>query len=219
VRIRDVARELDPDKREYFGLQGRQGAFVENVTPGLPAAQAGLKRGDAIVSVDGQSLNSSDDLIHKISSKAPGEKVKIGIIRDGREQTIVTELADRAELDTGIRRAGRDSVEEAPPVIEENFNEKLGFMVHEMNPTLRGQFRVDDELKGVIVVHVDKTSQAWDKGLHDGDVVVEINKRPVEDLKSYRAAIDGMEPGSLANLYVVSPGGQGRYVTIRTGGE
>jgi serine protease Do len=215
VRIRDVARELDPDKREYFGLQGRHGAFVESVTPGLPAAEAGLRRGDAIISVDGQELKSSDDLIRKISSKTPGEEVTIGIVRDGREQSIQTALADRDALDTGIRRPARRATKEEEPEEEESFDLRLGVMVHEISPAMRREYRIDDKTEGVVIVHVGQTSQAWDKGLRKGDVIIEINRNSIGDLKQYRSTLKKLDSGELANLYVVNPGGQARFVTLR----
>jgi serine protease Do len=218
VEIRDVQRDLDPENRQYFGLDGQTGAFVESVKPGLPADQAGLRRGDAIVSVDGKPLRSSDDLIRLISAKIPGQKVKLGIIRDGREQGLEAELTDRAEQDLVARgrrprpeEGGADSDGSAEPAAAR----ALGLVLHDLSPQLRAEFQIGREVtEGLVVVRVDRTSQAWEKGLREGDVVVELNRRQVKDLASFREAVRGLRPGDLVNLYVSGPG-TSRYVTLR----
>jgi len=212
VEIRDVERDLDAEKREYFKIEGRRGAFVENVTPDLPAAQAGLRRGDAIISVDGKPLASGDDLIRMISAKAPGETVTLGIIRDGKEQTLSAELADRTEWARVARRAGAPTDE--PESDEQKFDRSLGIVLHEITPQLRRELRLSAEAKGLAVVHVSTTSQAWEKGLREGDVIVEVNGRPVAAMESFRAVTRDLRPGSLVNLYVVGQGAS-RFVTLR----
>jgi serine protease Do len=217
VQIRDISRELDPDKREYFKLQGHTGAFVEAVTEGLPAAEAGLQPGDAIVSVDGHSLDSSDELIRRISSKPPGEKVTIGVLRDGKEMTITTVLADRTELARNPGQPSRrpEDGEENPP--ETRFAKTLGFTVHELNPTLRRQFRIDREVEGLVIVHVDQTSPAWEKGLREGNIIVEVNRQAVADMDSFEEVVGGLEEGDLVNLYVGAQTNNPRFITLRRG--
>ena len=219
VEIRDVDRDLDPEKQEYFKLTGRKGAFVESVKPGLPADLAGLKRGDAIISVGGKPLSSSEDLIRMISAKTPGQKVALGILRDGKEQTLVAALTDRAEQAGAGPGAGDEggTGEDAPA--GETEGRTLGFVLHPLNTTLRREFRIgSDTPEGLVVMKVDSTSQAWDKGLREGDVIVEVNRQPVKDIQSFREAAGGLKPGTLVNLYVAGPGAS-RYVTLRVEGE
>ncbi len=213
VEIRDIAEDLDPEKREYFGLNHKRGAFVENVTADLPAARAGLKRGDAIVAVDGEMLNSSDDLIRKISSLPPGAKVQLGIIRDGKAMTLTAELADRAELARNARRGVEPDVHSDEPG-DELAAKSLGFVVHELSDRLRRQFRLEDTAQGLVIVQVDQTSVAWEKGLRQGDLIVEANGAPVRSLADFEGIMKGIEAGKLVSLYVQGPAAS-RFVTLR----
>ncbi|HXI03683.1 MAG TPA: Do family serine endopeptidase [Candidatus Saccharimonadales bacterium] len=214
VEIHDIAEDLDPEKREVFGLQGEKGAFVERVTEGLPAARAGVKKGDAIVSVEGKPLKSSDDLIRTISALAPGSTVRLGVIRNGEKMTLTAKLADRAEL---ARLSRPTAVPEPAPEKEksdEMVAQNLGFVVHEIGPTLQEQYRLDDDTQGVVIVHVDQTSQAWEKGLKPGDVIVEINKVKITDLDSFDKIVHGAKAGDLLSLYVEGPTAS-RFVALR----
>ncbi len=213
VEIRDIAEDLDPEKREYFGLKKQKGAFVEHVTPDLPAARAGLKRGDAIVSVDGEALGSSDDLIRKISSLPPGSKVRLGIIRDGSSMTITAELADRADLARNARRGAQPDLRSDEPG-DELAAKSFGFVVHELSDRLRRQFRLEADTEGLVVVQVDQTSVAWEKGLRPGDLIVEGNGNPVRRLSDFQEIMKGVEAGELVSLYVQGPGAS-RFITLR----
>lgn len=213
VEIRDIAEDLNPETREYFGLEGKQGAFVERTVPGLPADQAGLRKGDAIISVDGDRLHSSDDLIRKISSLVPGSQVKLGVLRNGEVVTLTAELADRADLARNVRPGGRPH-----PDGEEGGNRMealgLGFVVHELSDRLRSQFRLDEDTEGLVVVHVDQSSQAWDKGLREGDLIVEVNKTAVSTLDALQEQLSEAQAGDLISLYVEGPA-VSRFVTLR----
>jgi serine protease Do len=213
VEIRDIAEDLDPEKREYFHLTRQKGAFVENVTPELPAAKAGLKRGDAIVAVGGEALDSSDDLIRRISSLPPGAKVQLGIIRDGQPMTLTAELADRAELARNARR-GIVPDRRSDETGDELAARSLGFVVHELSDRLRRQFRLDERAEGLVVVQVDQTSVAWEKGLRPGDLITEANGTPIQGLPDFEEIMKGADPGELVSLYVQGPAAS-RFVTLR----
>jgi len=212
VEIRDIDRDLDDEKREWFHLTGRKGAFVELVRPDLPASRAGLKRGDAILTVDGKPLESSDDLIRLISAKTPGEQVALGIVRDGKEQKLVAELTDRAAGITSAGPADAEPQESREP--EKMVDRSLGVVLHEISTEVRRDYRIPPEIEGLVIVHVATTSPAWEKGLREGDVVVEVNRKPVADMASFREATHGLKTGTLVNLYVVGQGAS-RFVTLR----
>jgi serine protease Do len=214
VEIRDILEDLNPETREYFGLEGARGAFVERITPGLPADRAGLKRGDAIIKVDGEILHSSDDLIRKISSLTPGASVKLGILRDGKQMTLTAQLADRAQLARTTRPGGRPQPEGESEGGSQMEAHGLGFVVHELSDPLRGQYRLNDDVSGMVVVHVDQSSQAWEKGLREGDLIVEVNRSQVRDLAGFQAALAEAGKGELVSLYVEGPAAS-RFVTLR----
>ena len=215
VTIRDIVQELSPEDREYFKLEGRKGAFVNAVTRDQPAERAGVKPGDAIVSVDGQTLTGSDDLIRTISAKTPGASVALGIIRDGKERTLTAELMNRP--DPFQRGEGESEPEEAP---SPGSDKRLGITVEDITPRARQEFRIDDDLRGVVITRVSQVSDAWEKGLREGDVIVEVDQKPVISVESYRAIVDKLRPGGIMALYVATPGVDvKRFVTLRVGQE
>ncbi len=215
VQIADIQTELSPQTRTYFGLDGRKGAFIQSVTKDQPAERAGLKKGDAIVMVDGQSILGSDDLIHTISGKPPGAQVSLGIVRDGRERTLTAELIDRPDQ---VARASRE--EPGKPPDDPVADRRLGVTVEDLTPRNRQEYRIDPDLNGVVVTHVAQVSGAWEEGLREGDVIVEANRQPITSLDAYRALIDKMKPGDIMALYVRSPQDTtGHYVAIRVGAE
>ena len=182
VQIADIQTELSPQTRTYFGLDGKKGAFIQSVTKDQPAERAGLRKGDAIVTVDGQSILGSDDLIHTISGKPPGAQVSLGIVRDGKERTLTAELIDRPDQ---VARASREEPGKAPedPIAER----RLGVTVEDLTPRNRQEYRIEPDLHGVVVTHVAQVSGAWEEGLREGDVIVEANRQPITSLDAYRA--------------------------------
>ncbi|HKY31166.1 MAG TPA: Do family serine endopeptidase [Candidatus Polarisedimenticolia bacterium] len=216
VTIQDIQSELRPDERDYFGLQGRKGAFIQNVTPGEPADRAGLQPGDAIVSVDGQTITGSDDLIRTISAKIPGSRVSLGIVRDGQDRKLTAELTNRPDR-TAVR-ASREEEQEDP---EEPVSDKrLGMTVEDITSETRRELKISDDVQGVVVTHVSQVSDAWDRGLREGDVIVKLNRKAIRSLDDYRAIVDSLKPGEMLSMYVRNPQvDTGRFVNLPVGAE
>ena len=216
VTIQDIQNELSSEQREYFNIEERNGAFVQSVAPGQPADRAGLRPGDAIVSVDGKTIDSSDDLIRTISAKTPGAKVALGVIRDGHEKKLTAELMNRPD-----RSAARDDEgeeEQAPD--EPAADKRLGMTVEELTGEARRELKLGNDVQGVVITRVSQVSAAWDRGLREGDVIVEVNRQPVRSLEDYKSTVDSLKPGDLLALYVRNPGSDtSRFVTLRVGAE
>ena len=210
--------EISPDMAEAWGLKDDQGALVQSVTPGQAADQAGLKRGDIITAIDGKPVTSSDEVVRLISASAPGSKVKISVLRDGKPVNLSANLGDRPS-GSGGEKSGQGEGEQGPGV-EEN-ETKLGITVEELTPSILQEIGLPRDTKGVVITHVSRVSEAWEKQLNNGDVVVEVNRVPVSSLADYRKEIRKAKPNSLLVLYVINPpqrtGGDpiSRYVTLR----
>jgi serine protease Do len=217
VTIQDIQDELPADQREYFNLEDRQGAFVNSVAPDQPADRAGLRPGDAIISVDGQPIQGSDDLIRTISSKTPGASVTLGVVRDGKERRLVAELMNRPDR-TAARDDAESDEEEAPGTPASD--RRLGMTVEELTPEARRELKLGSGVQGVVVTRVSQVSDAWDRGLREGDVIMEVNRQSVSSLEEYKAIVDRLKPGDLLALYVRNPGADtSRFVTLRVGAE
>ncbi len=215
VTIVDIRNELNPDDRSYWGLNDYSGAFIQSVTKDNPADVAGLKPGDAIVSVDDQEIASSDDLIRTISAKEPGATVSLGIIRGGKPHRLTAELIDRPNL------SEQASADVPPaPLEDKKADQRLGLTVEDLSAQSRRDFQVAPNVKGVVITHVSQVSEAWERSLRDGDVIMEINRQPISSIEDYRAAVDGLKEGDLMALYVSYRGETaGRFVTLRIGAE
>jgi serine protease Do len=210
--------EISPDMAEAWGLKDDTGALVQSVSPGLPADQAGLKRGDIITAIDGKPVTSSDEVVRLISARDPGSKVKLTVLRDGKEVNLTANLGDRPS-NNGGERSGQGEGEQGPGV-EEN-ETKLGITVEELTPSILQEIGLPRDTHGVVITHVSRVSEAWEKQLNNGDVVVEVNRVPVSSLADYRKELRKAKPNSLLVLYVINPpqrtGGDpiSRYVTLR----
>jgi len=216
ITIQDIQTEMRPEDREVFGLEGKHGAFIQSVVPDLPADRAGLKEGDAIVTVDGQPINSSDDLIRTISAKAPGAQVALGVIRDGKDRKLTAQLADRTD---NVARASREEPDETPEPTTGS-DKRLGVTVENITPESRREFHIESQLKGVVVTRVSQVSDAWERGMREGDVIVQVSRHPVATLEEYRAIVEKLKPGDILSLYVMTPGvTTGRFVNLRVGAE
>ncbi len=216
VTIQDIQNELSSEQREYFNLEERSGAFVQSVAPGQPADRAGLRPGDAIISVDGKTIDSSDDLIRTISAKTPGAKVALGVIRDGHDKKLTAELMNRPD-----RSASReDEGEEEQTPDEPAADKRLGMTVEDLTGEARRELKLGNDVQGVVITRVSQVSAAWDRGLREGDVIVEVNRQSVRSLDDYKSIVDSLKPGELLALYVRNPGSDtSRFVTLRVGAE
>ncbi|MGD8377428.1 MAG: Do family serine endopeptidase [Acidobacteriota bacterium] len=209
ISIQDIA-QLPEEEREAFGLQGIQGAFVQSVTQGLPADRAGVQHGDAIVSVDGKPIDSSAELISEITRRSPNQKVALGVLRNGESVTLDARLVDREDASDASVPA------RAPEGGEDDTEELLGFRVESLTPENMRYYRLEEDVEGVIVTQVDPISRAFDKGMREGQVILEVNRAPVRSLADFRAQLEGTERGDLVSLYVQA-GSVSRFVVLRYG--
>src|SRR6185436_3867458 len=125
--------EITPDMAEAWGLKDDQGALVQSVSAGLPADKAGLRRGDIIVSIDGKPVGSSDEVVRLISARDPGSKVKLTVLRDGKQVDLTANLGDRPSNTLNQKSDGGPGDE--GPGVEEN-ETKLGIRVEELTPSI-----------------------------------------------------------------------------------
>src|SRR5262252_10017213 len=121
---------VDSDRAAAFGLKTQDGAFVESVEPGKPADKAGVKPGDTIVKVDGVQVKDTRDLIGYVSGKAPGSKVNLGVVRDGKEVTETAQLSERKDENAEDEESGKAAADNNNPG-------KIGITVQELTPQTR----------------------------------------------------------------------------------
>jgi serine protease Do len=209
--------EITPDVQEAWALKDDHGALVQSVSAGMPAAVAGVKAGDIITAIDGKPVATSEEVVHLISSKEPGSKVRLTVQRGGKEMSVTASLGDRPS-DVGTARSKGAPSDEAP---EEQNETTLGITVEELTPQILQELQMPRETQGVVVTHVARVSEAWEKGIGDGDLITEVNRVPVAGLAEYRREIRKVKTGGLVILYVINPPSRthgdaiSRYVTLR----
>ncbi len=184
---------VDQKAQESFKLQGREGALVESVSKGGPADKANLKAGDVIVAVGGTRVKETRTLIDRVSSVAPGQKVELEVIRDGRRITVPVVLGERPAV------AGE---EEPTAAKDDTPSSKLGMQVDELSTRARRQFEVPKDVEGVVITDVTELSPADDAGLRPGDVIMRVDAREISSQQEFSEAIAGLRSGAMVRLYV-----------------
>ncbi len=191
----------NPAIARVYGVQS--GVTVASVNAGSPAEKAGLKVGDTITSVDGRAVKNGDELVGEIASRKPGDKVTLGLVRNGKKEDISVTIADRAKLFASQLGDDEEAGEEAAPKPS-----KLGVTVHELTPQIADQLNIPAG-KGVIVQEVKGGSFADDVGLTRGDVVLEINKQAVNSEEDFDRIQGGLKSGQDV-VFLVRQRGAGR---------
>jgi serine protease Do len=198
VYIQDVTPEL----AKQFGLKQGGGVLIGDVSPDTPASRAGLKKGDVVTALNGQTVNAANQLQVQISQMAPGTTVKLTIWRDGMSRDVnvtLGELPEKAETATTGQNSG-GAVE--------------GVEVQDLTPDIAQQLNLPAGTHGVVVTSVDPSSAAAQAGLDRGMVIEEVNHKPVNNVAEYKQAMAGSSGQSV--LLLVNQGGVTRYMVIET---
>lgn len=200
IGIEFPAKENPAIARVYGGGNG---VTIANVIPGTPAESAGLKVGDTITTVDGKPVKNGDELVADIASRKPGSKVALGFIRNGKKDEATVTVADRAKLFASRLGEEEEAGEEAAPKAS-----KLGLSVHTLTSDMADRLDIPVG-KGVIVQDVKPGSFADDVGLARGDVILEINKQPVNSEDDFNRVASTLKSGQDV-VFLVRQRGAGR---------
>jgi serine protease Do len=173
--------------RQYGFANG--GVIVSTVTSDGPAAKAGVKPDDIIVSVDGKPIKDGDDLVADISTRKVGSTVQLGILRNDSKKTLTVGIADRAKLFANV---GSNSDNNATPTEADASESKLGIQVDSVPAQLSSKLGIQG---GVIVSNVRPGSFADEIGIPSGTVILEINKKPISDKSDFNAIVNGLKSG------------------------
>ena len=180
------------------------GVTVANVTPNGPAEKAGIKTGDTIVSVDGRPVKTGDELVADISARKPGSTAKLGFIRNGKEQSATVTIADRAEL--YANRLGGTQGEEGEGNEGPAQPSKFGITVKNITPDMAQRLNLPNS-KGVVVTDTKPDGFGDTIGLGRGDVILEINKQPVNNEEDFNRIQQGLKSGQDV-VFLVRPRGR-----------
>ena len=163
-------QDITPSLADSFSLKNRAGALVAEVTPDSPAAKAGLKEGDVITSVNGESVTDSNKLTFTVSAVAPGTKISLDVLRDGKTEHLAATTGERPN------RVGSRSFEPAGASDEGVLN---GVAVDDLTAEARHEMNLPARLNGAVVTEVAPDSAAARAGVSSGDIILEINRQRV----------------------------------------
>ncbi len=188
--------DLDNAAAEAYGLDSTDGALVSNVQDGLPADLAGLLPGDIILTVDGDSIRNTRDLIDYVSAQGPGATVVLGVLREGKTVDLDVDLIERP-LDG----------DEAEAEEEENEGgiDWLGLRYQDLTPNGRNTHRIPEEVDGVWITSISPRSPLYDEGVRIGQfisIITKVNTTDVASVAEFEEVVRNAEPGSRLRIYI-----------------
>jgi serine protease Do len=193
-------QELDEGIAAALGIERNRGTLIQSVTPGGPAERAGVRQGDVIVSVAGQPVTPDQTLGYLVAQQQIGARVPFELIRQGQRRTVTVQIAERpsedelARLNTGDPDAaieeGAKEGEARPSAGQESARAALGLTLQPLTPVLARQLQITDaSQRGLVVTAVDPNSDAGQKGLRPGDLILSANQTATPTTEALNAVI------------------------------
>ena len=204
-------RDVDPDLQASLKLARGDGALVQDVTPGSPAARVGLRPYDVIVSVDGDAVKTHDRLIRQIAERQPGSAARLEYVRDGRTHVASVKLAERPRqpIDRVTTTAERSTQRTGPG--------ELGLSLIEIDDSNAHRFDIPAGMTGLLVQRVEPLSVSYDGGIERGSIILEVNRQPVNSIAGWRRIVGAARPGDVLAVYLYEPELDQRAIrTVRT---
>jgi len=200
-------QELTPELATQFGLSDTKGVLVSDVMDDSPAKKAGFERADVITEYDGKPMDSPTHLRNAVAQTPIGRRVSIKLIRDKKTKTIDVTIVEQPK---SLGQSGSEDNGEstAPTGVLSDLD------VRELNEELASRYGIKTTERGVVIVRVKPGSTAEDVGVREGDIVLEVNRKPVTSIKSYERAVSGLVKDQ-AVLLLLKRKGQTIYLTLR----
>ncbi|MDE8650908.1 Do family serine endopeptidase [Novosphingobium album (ex Liu et al. 2023)] len=218
---------IDEDLADSLGIPHNKGEFVPMVEPGGAAAKAGLQAGDVVLKVDGKEVTRDQTLSFLVANTQPGTRIPIEIMRNGKRLTLTATVAQRPSEEELAQQTfdpdadqGDDSFnrpQQPQPQGEGVTEQSLGVSVIPLTPQIARQLGAPESTRGVVVTAVDPSSDAGQKGLRRGDIILQANYRDITDVAGLEETIKTARGASrdAVLLRVQRRGQPAAYVPIR----
>jgi len=208
VRIQSVTDEI----AESLGMDKKTGALIANVNPKGPAFAGGMKAGDIITKFNDVTVAEMRDLPRIVADTPVGAKVDVIVLRKGVEKTLSIKIA---RLDEKIKKASltpAEAVDDGKKRIDD-----LGLSLSSMSGELRKKYKIDKKVAGVVIVEVDPSSVAAEKGIKEGDVIAEVGQEVVKGADDVEARVKELQKlgRKSALLLVVNAKGDLRFIAVK----
>jgi serine protease Do len=187
--------DVTPDNAKFFKMSKATGAVVSDVSADSPGGKAGLKTGDVITELDGRPITDAGQLQMLVSQKQPGDTIHLTVIRDGSQSNIAVTL-ESMNKDSGTKVAESG-----------NGKGRWGLGLADLSPDMRQQAQVPGNVQGAVIQAVRPGSSADNAGLQPGDVIVQVDRKPVNSASDVAQALSSVPKGDDALVLVWSNGG------------
>jgi serine protease Do len=187
--------DVTPDNAKFFQMTNATGALITQVEPTSPGGKAGLKTGDVVVKLNGQSVTDAGELQMEVGQKRPGDTIQLEVIRDGKTTTIPVTLEAMGAAKAGAGENG------------EHGKGRWGLGLGDLNQGDRDQLQLPTAVQGAVVEEVQPGSPADNAGIQRGDVITEVNRHSVQSAADVAHALGNVGKGDDALVLVWSSGG------------
>lgn len=197
-----MIQDITPELAESFGIAETAGVIVGDVMPDSPAEKAGLKRGDIVKSLNGKPIENAHMLSRSVAALGPESTAALDVVRDGKPQSIKVTIGTMPE-DAGEKKKGGERAESP-----------WGITAQNVSPELAQKYGIEDNETGVVITELKPGTPASEARLRPGDVIKEVNRQKVHNLREYRQVLQKMKAGETL-LLLVKRGGNTFYIAIK----
>jgi serine protease Do len=195
-----MIQQVTPELADQFKLDRPIGALVAGVTPDGPAAKAGIKPGDIIISFQETQITQMSMLPARVAQTPPGTRADLVLIRNGKKEKVKVTIEELKEDQTATTESGENS-------------EKLGLTVQEITPEIARSLKID-RTEGLVVVNVQQGGPAYQAGLRRGDVILEVNRQKVSKREALNRILQKAKSGE-SILFLVRRGDNNLFIAMR----
>jgi serine protease Do len=189
--------DVTPENSKFFDVSTAAGAVVTQVEPNSPGAKAGLKVGDVIAELNGKKVSDAGELQAEVGLTPPGTTIRLGILRNGKSETLPVTLEEMGARDQVADSGGSG----------EHGKARWGVGLSDLTPDVRQQLQAPESVKGAVIEQVQPGSPADNAGLQRGDVILEVNRKPILNADQAKQALGSVAQGQDALVLVWSNGG------------
>ena len=204
-------QNITDDTAKALELKEKTGIIVSNVKSGSAAEKAGIKRNDIISAINGEKIEDSNILRNKVAGTLPGTEITLTVVRDGKDVELTAKLDEFNNADA--KKTGPNQDEDENGKETQNQSGKLGLSLQPVTPQIAKQLGLDSDSEGVAVTDVDPSGPAAEAGIDRGDVILEINRKPVNSAADVKSALSSA--GDKPVLLLISRKGQTIYLTVK----
>ena len=172
VSLLDISA-VSKDYKKELGIEGKNGAFAENLFLGSPAQKGGIQPGDFIIALNGHDIKSTDQLVREVGGLLAGDTATFRVIRAGKEMDVTVKIEERSDK-----------------IAADNTNLWPGFLAVPITDDIRSRYEIDKKVKGIVVGHVIEKTPAAALHLRSGDVITAVNDKKVSSVKEFYDAMN-----------------------------